>query len=75
MVAVVTLYGAVATVIVIMSLWPHYHNAIGAWQLVSRKKKKESVQVENKLVQGVWQHNACSCEGQGNAVRTAVRAQ
>ncbi len=30
MVAVIALHGAVAVVIVITSLWPHYHHAIGA---------------------------------------------
>jgi hypothetical protein len=39
------------------------------------KRKKESVQVENKLIQEARRHDACSYEGQGNAVHTAARGK
>ena len=38
------------------------------------EKRKKKVYKENKLVQGAWQHDACSHEGQGDAVHAATRA-
>ena len=40
---------------------------------VSVKKKKENIRAEGKLVQEARQRGACSREGQGEAVRAAVR--
>ena len=49
--AVIMPHGAVAVVIIIMSLWPYHPHAIGdgdwtAKEEVTRKKKKESIQRE-----------------------------
>ncbi len=41
-------------------------------KLVEKRKKK--AYEENKPVQGAWQHDVCSCKGQGDTVHAAMRA-